>query len=259
MPPLPIIDAHQHFWDLDRNYLPWLRDHPPIAFRYGDYSALRRNYLPADYHRDSAGNAMTVTGGDVQWMFAGKGILHSEGPSKEFLEKGGNYELLQLWFNVPAAHKGEAPWYQYVKGTEMPPVAVKEGVHLTLISGGYEDKKGPLKNFTPITAIWGNIEVGKEVTFTATRGYWALLYVIDGKIKVNSREIAPYHLVVFDKEDEQNDIHIAALENTRLLYLCAEPIDEPVAAKDNFVMNTQAEVDQAIEDYRNGLFGSLEQ
>ena len=141
----------------------------------------------------------------------------------------------------------------------MPPVAVKDGVHLTLVAGDYEDKKGPLKNFSPITAIWGNIEAGKEVTLTATRDYWTLLYVIDGKIKVNGTEAGPYHLVVFDKEDEQSDVHITALENTRLLYLCAEPIDEPVAAKDNFVMNTSAEIDQAMEDYRNGLFGKLEQ
>lgn len=211
------------------------------------------------YHRDNAGNAMTVTAGDVQWMFAGKGILHSEGPSREFLEKGGNYELLQLWFNVPAAHKGEAPWYQYVEGSEMPPVAGKPGVHLSLIGGDYENKTGPLKNFTPITAIWGQVEANCDVTLKATRGYWTLLYVVDGKIKVNGTEVTGYHLVVFDKDDEQPDVHITALENTRLLYLCAEPINEPVAAKDNFVMNTAEETEQAIQDYKNGLFGTLEQ
>jgi redox-sensitive bicupin YhaK (pirin superfamily) len=140
----------------------------------------------------------------------------------------------------------------------MPGVAVKDGVHLTLISGDYEDKKGPLQNFTPITAIWGNVEAGSDVTLTATRGYWTLLYVIDGSLKVNGTTVSGYHLVVFDKEDEQADIHVEALENTRLLYLCAEPIDEPVAAKDNFVMNTSAEIDQALEDYKNGLFGTLE-
>ncbi|SEW57342.1 pirin family protein [Chitinophaga arvensicola] len=210
------------------------------------------------YHRDNAGNAMTVTAGDVQWMFAGKGILHSEGPSEEFLKNGGNYELLQLWFNVPAAHKAEAPWYQYIKGAEMPPVSQQPGVHLTLVGGEYEGQKGPLQNFTPITAIWGQVDANSEVTLTATRGYWTLLYVVDGKIKVNGTEVEGYHLVVFDKEDAAADVHISALENTRLLYLCAEPIDEPVAAKDNFVMNTTEEVDQAMLDYKNGLFGTLE-
>ncbi|CAL1517867.1 pirin family protein [Chitinophaga sp. MM2321] len=209
------------------------------------------------FHRDSTGNAMTVSAGDVQWMFAGKGILHSEGPSAEFLRTGGNYELLQLWFNVPAAHKWEDPWYQYITGADMPLVAMADGIHLSLISGEYDNRVGPLQNFTPITAIWGSITVDKSVTLKATPGYWTLLYVIDGSILVNGTTVKGYHLVVFDKEDDQPDIRITALENTRLLYLSAEPIDEPVAAKDNFVMNTAAEVDQAIADYKNGLFGSL--
>jgi hypothetical protein len=210
------------------------------------------------YHRDNAGNAMTVTAGDVQWMFAGKGILHSEGPSEAFLKEGGNYELLQLWFNVPAAHKGEAPWYQYVKGADMPVVAESDGVHLTLVGGEYAGKTGPLKNFTPITAIWGNIAAGKAVTLTAIPTYWTLLYVIDGQLNVNGTTVSGYNLVIFDKEDGQTDIHITAAENTRLLYLSAEPINEPVAAKDNFVMNTVEEAEQAIQDYKNGVFGSHE-
>lgn len=210
------------------------------------------------YHRDNAGNAMTVTGGDVQWMFAGKGILHSEGPSTDFLSKGGNYELLQLWFNVPAANKFEDPYYQYIKGEEMPAVAAAEGVALTLVSGNYEGKTGPLKNFTPITAIWGGIQAGKSVTLKATPGYWTLLYIIDGQVTVNGTTVSGYHLVVFDKEDENADVQITAAENTRILYLCAEPINEPVAAKDNFVMNTAEEIEQAMTDYKNGLFGSLE-
>lgn len=210
------------------------------------------------YHRDSAGNAMTVSAGDVQWMFAGKGILHSEGPSIEFQEKGGTYELLQLWFNVPAAHKGEDPYYQYVTAAQMPPVAQEPGVHLTLISGDYQGKTGPLKNFTPITAIWGKLDSGSQVTLTATRNYWTLLYIIDGKVQVNGTETEGYHLIVFDKDDPATDVRIQALENTRILYLCAEPINEPVAAKDNFVMNTAAEIEQAFADYKAGKFGTLE-
>ncbi|WP_212003717.1 pirin family protein [Chitinophaga sp. HK235] len=210
------------------------------------------------YHRDNAGNAMTVTAGDVQWMFAGKGILHSEGPSEDFLREGGTYELLQLWFNVPAARKGENPYYQYVKGTDMPPVAQADGVSLTLVSGNYEGKTGPLQNYTPITAIWGSIQAGKKVTLKATPGYWTLLYAIDGQITVNGTTVNGYHLVVFDKDDASPDIQITADETTRLLYLCAEPINEPIAAKDNFVMNTAEEIEQAFADYKNGLFGTLE-
>lgn len=210
------------------------------------------------FHRDNAGNSMTVTAGDVQWMFAGKGILHSEGPSEEFLANGGAYELLQLWFNVPAAHKWDAPYYQYVKNTQMPAVAVSEGVHLQLVSGDYENKTGALQNFTPIVSIWGNIEKGSTTTLKTTPGYWTLLYVVDGKITVNGTPVEGFHLVIFDKEDNGEDIQITAGENTRLLYLSADPINEPVAAKDNFVMNTAEEAEQAIADYKNGLFGTLE-
>ncbi|MFY0256081.1 pirin family protein [Chitinophaga sp. 30R24] len=230
-----------------------LRPHPHRGF-----SPVTFMLQGQGFHRDNAGNAMTVTAGDVQWMFAGKGILHSEGPSEEFLKEGGHYELLQLWFNVPAAHKGEDPWYQYVEGKDMLAVAVKAGVHLTLIGGTYEGKTGPLKNFTPITAIWGSVDAGSEITLTATSGYWTLLYVIEGTVKVNGVAVTGYHLVVFDKEDEQSDVKVEALENARLLYLCAEPINEPVVAKDNFVMNTPEEIEQAVSDYQNGLFGTLE-
>ncbi|WP_291906557.1 pirin family protein [Chitinophaga sp. CB10] len=210
------------------------------------------------YHRDSAGNAMAVTAGDVQWMFAGKGVLHSEGPSPEFLAEGGNYELLQLWFNVPAAHKFDDPYYQYVPGSTMPVIADDPGVQLSLIGGEYDGKTGPLKNFTPITAIWGAIHADKDFSFQATPGNWTLLYAIDGNLLVNGTSVDGFHLVVFDKDDPNTDIHVQATEIARILYLSATPLDEPVAAKDNFVMNTAAEIEQAFADYKNGLFGVLE-
>ncbi|MFB6457006.1 pirin family protein [Chitinophaga sp. Hz27] len=210
------------------------------------------------FHRDNAGNAMTVTAGDVQWMFAGKGILHSEGPSEEFLQEGGTYELLQLWFNVPAAHKFENPYYQYIKGEDMPHVAAHPGVHLKLVGGEYEGKQGPLQNFTPITAIWGSLDAGAAVSLHAKRDYWTLLYVVDGNVLVNGTSVNGYHLVIFDKDDPNADVHIQATEATRILYLNAEPINEPIAAKDNFVMNTSEEIEQAFADYKNGLFGTLE-
>ncbi|GEP91742.1 hypothetical protein SAMN05660909_03837 [Chitinophaga terrae (ex Kim and Jung 2007)] len=209
------------------------------------------------YHRDNAGNEMTVSAGDVQWMFAGKGILHSEGPSAAFLEKGGNYELLQLWFNVPQAHKKEDPWYQYIKGDDMPPVAEGPGVHLKLVGGQYEGKTGPLKNYTPITAIWGKLEAGSTAKLHSTPGYWTLLYVADGHVTVNGAPVNGYHLLVFDKEDTATDINITATADTRLLFLDAEPITEPLAVRDNFVMNTPEEIDQAIQDYKDGRFGTL--
>ncbi|HVW61392.1 MAG TPA: pirin family protein [Puia sp.] len=207
------------------------------------------------YHKDNAGHEGVIKAGDVQWMFAGKGILHSEGPTKALLQTGGVQELIQLWINVPAAHKWDAPSYQYASREKQPSVLQQEGVDLRLASGYYDDARGPLDSFTPVVSIWGAISKGKRVQLTATPGYWTLLYVIKGTACVNQETIAAHHLVVFEKENDE--IILSAEEDTQILFLSAEPIAEPVAAKDNFVMNTQKEIEQAIEDYNNGNFGTL--
>ena len=207
------------------------------------------------YHRDSMGNEGLMKAGDVQWMFAGKGILHSEGPSQELLAKGGEYELIQIWVNVPARHKWDEPFYRQAGREEMPLVSEESGVHLRLASGAYEGLKGPLENFTPFVSIVGSVSKDSRYQFTAQAGYWTLLYVASGNLVVDQEVIGPQQLVVFEKGNEE--IQICATEDTQLLYLSAEPIEEPIAAKDNFVMNTEAEVNQAMEDYKKGLFGEL--
>lgn len=209
------------------------------------------------YHMDNAGHQSTVTAGDVQWMFAGKGLLHSEGPSKTLLEKGGVQELVQLWINVPAAYKWEAPSYQYASKEQQPLVLQQEGVSLRLASGGYDGQTGPIKSFTPVISIVGTVEQGVTVRFTATPGYWTLLYIIHGSVTINEeKEVAALNLVVFEKENDE--FILTANEPSQLLFLSAEPINEPVAAKDNFVMNTQEEIQQAMADYQNGVFGTLQ-
>ncbi|MBC6491829.1 pirin family protein [Flavihumibacter stibioxidans] len=207
------------------------------------------------YHRDSMGNEGFMKAGDVQWMFAGKGILHSEGPTKELLAGGGDYELIQIWVNVPARHKWDDPYYKQAGREEMPLVSEEPGVDLRLASGEYEGLKGPLESFTPVVSIVGSVAKGSRYQFTAKAGYWTLLYVASGSIAVDQELIGPQQLVVFEKGNEE--IQISASEDARLLYLSAKPIEEPIAAKDNFVMNTEAEVNQAMEDYQKGLFGEL--
>lgn len=207
------------------------------------------------YHKDNAGHDSTIHAGDVQWMFAGKGILHSEGPTKDLLAKGGTQELIQLWINAPAAHKAGPPSYQYAPAASLPRVLEQEGVQLRLASGDYDGRTGPLNSFTPVVMIEGAIAKGRRVQFTATPGFWTLLYITHGRVMINCESIDSYHLIVFEKENDE--IIVTAEEDTRLLYLSAEPIDEPVAAKDNFVMNTQQEIEQALDDARNGRFGTL--
>lgn len=208
------------------------------------------------YHKDSAGHDEVIKAGDVQWMFAGKGILHSEGPTADLLKKGGTQELLQLWVNVPKAHKWDAPAYQSATKAEQPQVLQQEGVDLRLASGSYEGKTGPMKSFTPVISIIGSIKKCRQVQLMARPGYWTLLYVAKGSICINQETIRQYNLVVFEKENDE--IILTAEEDAEILFLSAEPIDEPVAAKDNFVMNTAEETEQAIADYHNGLFGTLD-
>lgn len=207
------------------------------------------------YHKDNAGHDARIKAGDVQWMFAGKGILHSEGPTKELLASGGVQELVQLWINVPKAHKWDEPFYQSVTREEQPRVLEQEGVDLRLASGEYDGATGPLKSFTPVISIRGSISQGKRVQFTTTPDYWTLIYVIKGRVCINQESIASYNLVVFEQTGEE--IILTAEEDAQILFLSAEPITEPVAAKDNFVMNTQEEVAQAIADYNSGIFGTL--
>jgi redox-sensitive bicupin YhaK (pirin superfamily) len=208
------------------------------------------------YHKDSAGHNGIVKAGDVQWMFAGKGVLHSDGPTAELLKTGGVQELIQLWINVPKANKWDEPTYQSATKEQQPQVLQQEGVDLRLASGSYDGKAGPIKSLTPVVSIVGEIAQGKQVQFTATPGYWTLLYIAKGSVNVNQETVGQYNLVVFEKDNEE--IILTAEEDAQILFLSAEPIDEPVAAKDNFVMNTAEETNQAIEDYKNGLFGTLE-
>lgn len=208
------------------------------------------------YHKDNAGHDEVVKAGDVQWMFAGKGLLHSEGPTKDLLESGGVQEFIQLWINAPKAHKWDEPFYQSAKKEALIPVMNEAGINLRLASGVYEGKQGPInKSFTPVVSIIGEINKGKQVQLTATPGWWTLLYIAKGKVCIDQESIEQYHLLIFQKENDE--ILITAEEDTQLLFLSAEPIDEPVAAKDNFVMNTAEEVAQALEDYKNGKFGVL--
>ena len=209
------------------------------------------------YHRDSAGHTGTIKEGEVQWMFAGRGLLHSEGPTKELLEKGGSYEFVQLWVNVPAKHKMDEPYYQQAAREEMPRVFSEEGNELRLASGSYDQLEGPIQSFTPVTSIFGTVRSGITFQFHAIEGYWTLLYLLEGEVLLNeTHSISGRHLVVFSKEG--TDIRVEVKANSKILYLSAEPIVEAVAAKGNIVMNTEEEIKQAEKDISEGLFGSLD-
>ncbi len=210
------------------------------------------------HHKDTTGNDQILRAGDVQWMFAGKGLLHSEGPSAQMHQQGGTSEMIQLWINVPAAHKWDDPRYQYLSHEEMPRVLQQDGVSFRLASGELDGKTGPIDiSYTPVISAIGTVAQGKQATFEVENGYWALLYVAHGQVRIDEDKLVhEHHLIIFEKDGTH--LSITANEDSQLLFLAALPINEPVSAKDNFVMTTPEEVDQAIADYKDGVFGTLD-
>ncbi len=210
------------------------------------------------HHKDNAGNDQILKAGDAQWMFAGKGILHSEGPSQILQNKGDLNEFLQLWVNVPAANKWDEPQYQHTTKEQMPLVFEQEGVNLRLVSGTLDGKTGPINiSYTPVITAVGEIKNGKEFDIKVPEGYWTLLYVAHGRVTIEDiNSVEEHNLIVFEKEGDE--FTIATNEDSQILLLSALPIDEPVTAKGNFVMNTNEEIDQAFKDYEEGKFGTLE-
>ncbi len=164
--------------------------------------------------------------------------------------------MIQIWLNVPKAHKWDEPYYQAATAEQLPFVLEQEGVQLRLAIGELEGKRSPMKSFTPVTAIIGTIDAGKAVQLSARPGDPALLYIFRGEVTVNGTPAAMHQLYVFDTAGDE--IEVIASSDAGILFLTGEPINEPIAAKDNFVMNTAEEVEQALEDYRNGVFGTLE-
>ncbi|MGX5816555.1 pirin family protein [Chitinophaga lutea] len=207
------------------------------------------------FHMDNAGHSGDVSEGGIQWMFAGKGLLHSEGPTQRVLDNGGVQEYLQLWLNVPKAHKWDDPYYQNAQKEQLPRVLEQDGVNMRLAAGNWEGKSSPMKSFTPVIAIFGTIAAGKTIALQATPGYQALVYVYKGRIDINGETAAMHQLVVLEQAND--GITITASEDAGILFLSAEPIDEPIAAKDNYVMNTPEEIEQAMNDYQAGKFGTL--
>jgi len=207
------------------------------------------------HHKDSTGSEGFLETGDVQWMTSGRGIIHSEGPSEAFATEGGIMELIQLWVNLPRGHKMTTPKYQDIKKDQIP-VINENGFEINLVSGEYNNLKGPASTFTPITAMMVNFKEGTETSIEIPALYNALLYVLNGTIESNGITLEALNLGVFSKDADA--IHLNAKSHGKLLLLAGEPINEPVASHGPFVMNYPGEIEQAMLDYQNGKMGVLD-
>ena len=206
-------------------------------------------------HRDSAGNAGVIGPGDVQWMTAASGIVHEEFHEKEFAKKGGTLQAIQLWVNLPRASKMSAPGYQTILHADIPAIAL-DGGELRLIAGSFLGHKGPAHTFTPIELYDLTLKAGRQVRFTMPNGHNTSIFVLQGRASGNgSRQAGEAELIVSKGNGSQ--IEIEAKEDSRLLVMAGEPIDEPVARYGPFVMNTKTELVQAVNDYQAGKMGHL--
>ncbi|HHA0035976.1 TPA: pirin family protein [Yersinia enterocolitica] len=209
-------------------------------------------------HRDSTGKGGIIGPGDVQWMTAGGGILHEEFHSDAFAKRGGAFEMVQLWVNLPAKDKMTAPGYQAIRNETIPQVALPEGAgSLRVIAGDYAGENGPANTFSPLN-VWDiRLNQGKSTEFSLPDGWNTALIVLRGTVQVNGDAIArDAEMVLLDSTG--SNVTIEANNDAVLLLLSGEPIDEPIIGYGPFVMNTQEQIVEAIADFNSGRFGSMD-
>lgn len=208
-------------------------------------------------HHDSAGHSGVIGEGDVQWMTAGSGVLHKEYHEQEFSRQGGLFHMAQLWVNLPAKHKMEAPRYQAIKASDMSVVRLPDGrSEARVIAGELFGVKGPAKTWSPVVASVLRSGPGGECAFALPQQFNSMALVVEGAAIVNGNDAPADHLVIFRNDGEE--VEVRSDEGATLLILGGEPLNEPIAAYGPFVMNTYDEVKQAYADVAAGKFGVLE-
>lgn len=208
-------------------------------------------------HRDTSGAGGLIGEGDVQWMTAGSGIVHEEFHSQRFTEQGGLLNMVQLWVNLPASAKDTPAAYQTLLNEDIPQVSLENSAGtLRVIAGDYLGHKGPARTFTPIN-VWDlKLEPGAHVNLPLPAGHTTLVAVLHGSVLINDTDVLrEAELANLDREGQE--VVLESNNDSRLLVLSGEPIDEPVVGYGPFVMNTEGEIKQAILDFQSGKYGAL--
>ncbi len=208
-------------------------------------------------HRDSTGSGGVIGPGDVQWMTAASGVVHEELHEKEFAQKGGLLEGIQLWVNLPKAFKMTAPRYQTLLGSEIPTVDLGGGAgRLRVIAGEFRGVKGPAKTFSPVHLYDLQLAAGHRTEFALPEGFNSSVFVLHGQVVVNgSQTVDEVEIALLGQRGER--VVLEAKKDATILVLSGEPIAEPIARYGPFVMNTRDEIIQAVHDYQAGKMGHL--
>ena len=208
-------------------------------------------------HHDSTGNSGVIGEGDLQWMTAASGILHKVYHEETFAKAGGDFQMVQLWINLPAEAKKTKPKYQEITHARVNKYELPgDRGSIEVIAGQYEGVKGAASTFTPINLHNARLNKGAKAGFSFPANFNTALLVIEGSIKINDSETAPQDHVALFKNDGEN-FTIEALENAVVLVLSGEPINEPIASHGPFVMNTKEELREAFDEFNTGKFGVL--
>jgi len=257
-----------------REYDPFLLldEMGPITFSAGDAKGApdhpHRGFETVTYmidgvfeHKDSQGHSGKIKTGDVQWMTAGSGVIHSEMPEKEFAKRGGRLHGFQLWVNLPKKDKMMKPRYQDLQANKIP-IAENDGVKVKIIAGESMGEKAVIETRTPIMYLHFTLQPGSKVTQIIPQNYNAFAYVVNGEGLFGDKQIPAHKEQVILFEQDGNEITINVPNNVSsplgVLLIAGVPLGEPVARYGPLVMNTEEEIKQAILDYNSGKMGKID-
>ncbi|HXE21102.1 MAG TPA: pirin family protein [Rhodoferax sp.] len=209
-------------------------------------------------HRDSTGGGGTIGPGDVQWMTAAGGIVHEEYHGAEFAKRGGRFEMIQLWVNLPAKDKMSAAGYQGILDAQIPKVELPAGAgFVRVIAGNYNGTQGPARTFSPMNVWDVHARAGQRVAFELPEGYTTALFILKGSVKLAAGGEAVREAELAVMERAGSELGFEALEDTTLMLLNGAPTNEPIVGYGPFVMNSEAEIRQAFVDFQSGRMGRI--
>lgn len=249
------------FFLLDYNAL---TDFPPREEPFGvgphphrGFETVTIAYKGKVAHHDSRGGGGVIGEGDVQWMTAGSGLLHKEYHEQEYNRQGGPFQMVQLWVNLPAKNKMTTPKYQAITNAEMGRLRLLGGGEVEIIAGEFDGVRGPATTFSPVHLYNLKPKKGETIELSFPDGYTTALLAVEGSALINGSDVLPLdNLALLEREG--GTFTVEAVEDSVILLMSGEPLKEPIAQYGPFLMNTQTEIAQALEDYSEGKFGHLD-
>ena len=233
--------------DQPNDYIAGFPEHPHRGFETVSYMITGRMR-----HKDSAGHEGLLTSGGVQWMTAGSGVIHSEMPEQE----AGVMEGFQLWLNLPARDKMRTPWYRDFTSEEIPRYTTDAGVAVQVIAGTSHGVAGAVqRELTEPLYLDIDLPAGSSFEQPLPPGHNAFLYTFRGEVRVDGKAVPALRMAIFANTPGSDGVRIEAAQGGRVILVAGQPLNEPIAQYGPFVMNTQAEVFQAVQDFREGKFG----